>query len=286
MSTAPRNRWGLMALLAVPLLAGAQEAPRAPWEDALRLAGVTSQSYLGVGVQEISADRAKALKLKEEYGVEITRVEDDSPASRAGLQVKDVVLEYNGQRVEGTEQFIRLVRETPGNRNVRLLVVRNGNTQTIQAAIGSRKPVVISALPLEAWKSKVPEFEFSMPDVPKATMSWRSSMLGVEAESLGESQLAEFFGVKEGVLVRSVMRNSAAEKAGFKAGDVILKVNEEKVATPRDVTAAIRSARSSGKDNITALVMRDKKETSMTIPLEDEPAAPRAPKASFQQMKL
>ncbi len=63
----------------------AQEAPRAPWEDALRLAGVSSQSYLGVGVQEISAERAKALKLKEEHGVEITRVEDDSPA-RAGLK--------------------------------------------------------------------------------------------------------------------------------------------------------------------------------------------------------
>src|SRR5512139_2437444 len=66
----------------------------------------SSRSYLGVGVAEINADRAKALKLKEERGVEITRVEDDSPAAKAGLKVGDVVLEYNGQRLEGTEQFV------------------------------------------------------------------------------------------------------------------------------------------------------------------------------------
>jgi serine protease Do len=57
--------------------------------------------------------------LKDVHGVEITRLEEDSPASKAGLKIGDVVLEYNGQRVEGTEQFVRLVKETPVGRQVK-----------------------------------------------------------------------------------------------------------------------------------------------------------------------
>jgi serine protease Do len=276
-----------LALLVLPVVSLAQNAPE--WEGLLRMAGVESQSYLGVGVQEVNGERAKALRLKEEYGVEITRVEDDSPASKAGLQVKDVVLEYNGQRVEGTEQFIRLVRETPANRTVRMLVFRSGAATTVPAVIGTRKPMMISAAPMESWKFKAPEFEVVMPDIPKARMSWRSSMLGVEAESLGESQLGDFFGVKEGVLVRSVMKSSSAEKAGIRAGDVIVKVEESKVTTPRDVTAALRSAKSEGRKSLTAVIMRDKKESVLTVSLDEEPAVPtlpRAPAVGFKQMKL
>ena len=62
-------------------------------------------SFLGVGLKEIDSDRAKELKLREESGVEITRVEENSPAAKAGLKVGDAVLQYNGQRVEGIEQF-------------------------------------------------------------------------------------------------------------------------------------------------------------------------------------
>src|SRR5579862_1905171 len=76
---------------------------------------IPRSSFIGVGVEEIDADRAKTLKLSEEAGVEVTRVERDSPAEKAGLKTGDAVLQYNGQRVEGMEQFSRLVRETaPG----------------------------------------------------------------------------------------------------------------------------------------------------------------------------
>src|SRR5258708_1258396 len=69
----------------------------------------TGGSFLGVGIKEIETDRAKALKLKEEAGVEITRVDENSPAEKAGLKSGDVIMEYNGQHVEGIEQFSRLV---------------------------------------------------------------------------------------------------------------------------------------------------------------------------------
>jgi len=93
-------------------------------------------SYLGIGIQEINADRAKTLKLPQDAAVEITRVGAGSPADKAGLKTGDVVLQYNGVRVEGIEHFSRMVRETPLGRDVKLESLRNGAPQTVTAKIG------------------------------------------------------------------------------------------------------------------------------------------------------
>jgi serine protease Do len=251
-------------------------------------------SFLGVGVQEINSERSKALNLKEEHGVEVTKVEADSPAAKAGLKVGDAVLEYNGQRVEGVDQFIRFVRETPAGRTVKLLVSRGGATQTVPATIAARKTPRMTGMPgmapMEGFKVEIPDFAVTMPDIPKATMSWRSSMLGVEAESLGESQLASYFGVKEGVLVRSVMKGTPAEKAGIKAGDVLLKVDDSKVTSPRDVTGAMRSARANSKKTLSVDLIREKKEMTVPVTLEDESSgqtpAPRGQRVTVRQFQL
>jgi serine protease Do len=228
-------------------------------------------TYLGVNLCEIASDRARELKLKEAYGVEITRVEDGSPAEKAGLKSGDVVLEYNGQRVEGMEQFGRLVRETPPAREVKLLISRNGVTQTVAATVQTRK--------LKNLATVMPNFEMNMPemhlpDMPQIFTTWRSPVLGVEAESLG-SQLAAYFGVKDGVLVRSVAKDTAAEKAGIKAGDVITKVDGSTVTTSNELVSAIHSA--SSKKSFPVELMRDRHETSVTVTIEDhsERIAPR-----------
>src|SRR5271155_2683156 len=93
----------------VPVVPGQTPSP-AP--KVMRVSAVSS-SFFGVMVQEIDSERAKALKLGEEAGVEITRVEPESPADHAGLKVGDAIVEFNGQKVEGMEQFSRLVHETP-----------------------------------------------------------------------------------------------------------------------------------------------------------------------------
>jgi serine protease Do len=185
------------------------------------------------------------------------------------LKKGDVVIEYNGHRVEGTAQFIRLVKETPVGRKVEIVVNRDGNIQTLTATIGSRKGAVFGPeFNLDRFRREMEELrEFKMPDIPRPYMSWRSSMLGVEAESI-EGQLAEYFGVKEGVLVRSVMKDSPAEKAGLKAGDVILKVDGETIATPRELSSAIRQARS--KKTFPVVVMRDHKEMTLTVTMEGD----------------
>jgi serine protease Do len=229
-------------------------------------------SYLGVSLAEIDSTRAKELKLREATGVEITRVEEGSPAERAGLKPNDVVLEYNGLRVEGMEQFGRLVRETPGGREARLVISRNGDTQTMMATVAARKARVFGG----NIKDFVPEMpEIRMPDMPQVFGVWRSPVLGVEAETLG-AQLSAFFGVKEGVLVRSVLKDSAAEKAGIKAGDVITKVDGASVTTPNELASAAHSA--SSKKTFSVDLMRDHKPVSVNVAVDEgrsERIAPR-----------
>ncbi len=160
----------------------------------------------------------------------------DSPADKAGLKVGDVVLEYNGERVEGMEQFGRMVHETPAGRKVTLQVSRGGTTLTFTAVIGSR-----TKYPQEGFMV-IPRLEmppFHMPDIPEGFPAWRSGMLGIETEALNP-QLADFFGVKQGVLIRSVMNGSPAEKAGIKAGDVLTRVEEQDVITPGQVSRTFR----------------------------------------------
>ena len=259
--------FGATALIAVAPLGAQPFAPEPPeppepQTQARVLRVGASGSFLGVGIQEVDADRAKALKLKEEAGVEITRIEEDSPAAKAGLKVADVILQYNGQRVEGIEQFSRFVRETPPGREVKMTISRDGNVQTIVAKISARKGYGNTVIPA------MPRIEMpSMPDMPRVFTMWRSSMLGVEGESL-HGQLAEFFGVKEGVLVRAVIKDTPAEKAGIKAGDVILKVNDVKVASPSDIGSALRSIKE--KKTVPVVVVRDKKEMTVNATIDGD----------------
>ncbi len=114
------------------------------------------------------------------------------------------------------------------------------------------------------------EFQFNMPDIkipemPQVFENMRSPILGVEAEAL-TPQLAEFFGVKDGVLVRSVFKDSAAEKAGIKAGDVITKVEQEPVTSASELTGALRSARS--KTTFPLQIVRDRREMTLTVTID------------------
>jgi serine protease Do len=226
-------------------------------------------SYLGIGIQEISADRAKTLNLPPEAAVEITRVGAGSPADKAGLKTGDVVLQYNGVRVEGIEHFSRMVRETPLGRDVKLEILRNGAPQTITAKIGQHPAPQGFPFP--------DGFGFPLPDGPRIFEGWRSPMLGVEAESL-DGQLAQYFGVSQGVLVRAVMKSSPAEKAGIKAGDVILRVEDGKVATPADISGRLRAL---GGKSVPVVLMRDHKELTVTVAVEREDSLRRRNSGRF-----
>jgi serine protease Do len=214
-------------------------------------------SFLGVGIQEIDINRAKELKLSDEAGVEVTRIAPDSPAEKAGIKTGDVVTQYNGQRVDGMDQFSRMVRETPAGHEVKIGIVRNGVPQTIAVKVMARPTISGQLIPAPVQNP----FELRFPDMPQSRMTWRSTILGIEAEAL-DGQLADFFGVKEGVLVRTVTPGAAADKAGIKAGDVIVRVEDAKVATPADISAHLRGLR--GRP-VSVVVVRDRKEINVMV---------------------
>src|SRR5665213_1237993 len=247
-----RNRIALVICMTAGLAVGQTPSPAAR-AGVLEGAG----SFLGVGIQEIDSNRARELKLPEEAGVEVTRIAPHSPAEKAGIKTGDVVMQYNGERVEGMDQFSRMVRDTPAGREVKIGIIRNGAPQTVAARIVARPTISGQLIPAPVQEP----FGFRFPDTPQSRMTWRSAMLGIEAEAL-DGQLAEFFGVKEGVLVRAVTSGYAADKAGIKAGDVIVRVNDTKVSTPAEVFAALRGLRG---HPASVLVVRDRKEVNVML---------------------
>jgi S1-C subfamily serine protease len=112
-------------------------------------------------------------------------------------------------------------------------------------------------------------------EIPHFQVNSQNPMLGIVGESLGqEDQLAEFFGVQDGVLVRSVKKGSAAEKAGIKAGDVITKVDDSKVTSSAEITRVLRGLKSKKSFGVT--VVRNRKETPLTVTMESTGSTIRA----------
>ncbi|HEX7287044.1 MAG TPA: PDZ domain-containing protein, partial [Candidatus Angelobacter sp.] len=222
-----------------------------------------SRSYLGVDIRDVDKDRASALKLKEERGVEVTMVDADAPAGKAGIHEHDVIVEFNSTAVESEEQLRRLIRETPPGRTVVLGIIRDGAAMKISAQLAEHRKVVSDSIQIFN-TPRPPDFS-NLPnrmDIPSLTVY--STNLGMQTENLTH-QLGDFFGVKngEGVLVRNVTKGSAAEKAGIKAGDVIVRVGEEKLSDRGDLARILRKHREGGKMDVG--IVRDKKDQTLTI---------------------
>lgn len=224
-------------------------------------------SYLGVDSQDVTKERMAGLKLKEERGVEVLMVDQDAPAGKAGLKEHDVILEFNGARVESVEQLRRMIHEIPPGRTVTLGISRDGQPLTLNATLAERNKHY--SFSYSAPKMKMPKVVIpKMPEMPEMEfVITGSSRSGLLVENL-TPQLGEFFGVKngEGVLVRSVEKGSPGEAAGFKAGDVIVRVEQEKVGDKGDWRSTMRSHRS-GKVSIG--IIRDKREQTLSIVLPE-----------------
>jgi serine protease Do len=229
-----------------------------------------ASSYLGVDITDVTTERLSALKLKEEHGAEVTMVDSDAPAGKAGLRDHDVILSLNGTAVESAAQLRRMIKEIPPGRVVTIGLSRDGQPLEVKAQLADRRKSM-------AWKPSAREFKFEMPnppsfpdmDLPVSVVIAHSSVRsGLMVENI-TPQLGEFFGVKngKGVLIRTVEKGSRGEKAGFHAGDVIVKVNTQWVRDTSDFTHALRE--SSGS-SAAVTVIRDKKEQNLTLTLPDK----------------
>jgi len=235
--------------------------------------GDDGSSWLGVETHEVTAEKAKELKLSAERGVVLGKIVPDSPAAKAGLKENDVVMEINGQRVEGAAQFRRMIHEIPAGRSIQLTVWRDGRTQTISATLGK------SEERHHAMKMVAPTpgtFAFRMPEIPEIpSMEWNGGMLlggqprlGIDAEDLS-GQLGAFFGAPEGegILVRDVNSGSPAEKAGVKAGDVIVSLNGDRIRSVGELREKLSAKRDEKDRTVKMGVLRNKGEVSLTVEL-------------------
>jgi serine protease Do len=241
-------------------------------------------SQIGVTIRDVEDADAKTSKLATPTGVIIEEVADDSPASKAGLKKGDVVLEFDGERVRGVRHFTRLVQETPAGRKIQTSVMRDGQKLSLTVEpresgsfsyFGDGDNVSVLRNFIGDWPFDVPKPAApappAMPAPPKPpalpafpdfdTYVYRSGNgLGITVGDLSD-QLAQYFGTKDGVLVTSVTDNSAAAKAGIKAGDVITSFNGTDVTSPSDLRRRIQ--RLQDGDEFTVGIVRDKKPTTL-----------------------
>jgi serine protease Do len=230
--------------------------------------------WLGVEIGEVTAEKAKDLRLSEVRGVEVIDVQPDSPAAKAGLKEHDVITRYDGQAVEGTVQFRRLVRETPAGRNISLTVSRDGGTQNISVDLGDRGTFFEKKMKGKmrdfgnAYPFAEPNFDFHF-DTPMIVgeLDGRAPFLGINAEDLS-GQLGAYFGAPDGVgvLVREVRAGTPAEKAGLKAGDVITNVDAKPVGSLSELRQQLRDK--SDQKAVSLGIVRKGSEMSLSVTME------------------
>jgi membrane-associated protease RseP (regulator of RpoE activity) len=184
------------------------------------------------------------------------------------MKEHDVILTMNGTSIESGAQLRRMIHETPAGRVVAFGVSRDGQPMTVKVQLADKKKeFAMNGHDMKNFHFEVPEIHSPDIDIPSINMVMvtSSARSGLMVENI-TPQLGEFFGVKNGngVLVRSVEKGSRAEKAGFRAGDVIVKVNGEPVHDTSDFMHAVRSRNGAA---VNVGLIRDKKEQNLNLPL-------------------
>jgi serine protease Do len=269
-------RYVASSIVLLPLLLGFSQAaqngsvdPVQPYVFSSDESGTSS--YLGVDISDVTTERLSALKLKEEKGVEVTMVDQDAPAGKAGIKEHDVILTMNGTAIESGAQLRRMIHEMPPGRIVTFGLSREGQPVSVKVQLADKgKEFVMTGHNMNNFHVHVPEIHIPDIDIPSINMVMvtSSARSGLMVENI-TPQLGEFFGVKNGngVLVRSVEKGSRAEKAGFHAGDVIVKVDDQPVHDTSDFMHAVKS-RNGAAMNVG--VVRDKKEQNLNLSLPDK----------------
>ena len=208
--------------------------------------GEVTRGYLGVNIQSITPELAKALKLRDRKGALVADVVSGGPADQGGIKRGDVIIAFNGKVVEDSRHLPVLVAATPVNQEATVTILRNGQEQKLSMKVGQ--------LPGDKTASEKP--------VHPAAGKWGLQLRDVNP------QIAQRFNLKEdkGVVVAGLEPGSRAAEAGMQRGDLILEVNRQPVGSVKDVLENID--RSKDKDQLLLLVQRDS--GKFFIPLEQQ----------------
>ncbi|MGH7845677.1 MAG: DegQ family serine endoprotease [Candidatus Binatia bacterium] len=179
----------------------------------LETKGTVTRGWLGVAVQPVTPDLARSFGLDKERGALVGDVMPQGPADKAGIKRGDVIVSYDGKKIDESSALPGLVASTPVGKTVSVEVMRDGKTRTLSVAISKLNDQTAAA------------------NTKEQKSDWGLAMQNIRPEERRQMGLT----AKEGVLVASVMPNSPAAEAGIQPGDVILQVNHASVASAQGV---------------------------------------------------
>ncbi|HET7715853.1 MAG TPA: DegQ family serine endoprotease [Bauldia sp.] len=214
----------------------------------LREFGETRRGWLGVRIQEVTDEVAEGLSMAEVAGALVAGVTEESPAALAGIEPGDVILEFDGRKVKAMHELPRMVADEPIGKEVPVVILRKGKQQTVMVTLGRLEDTEEVA----AVDENAPEAETDQPEPPPVV----TGPLGLTLADLSPT-LRTQFGIEEqvnGVVVTEVAENSAAAEKRVQAGDVIMEISQEPVATPADVEKRIAELKSDGRKSALLLL--------------------------------
>ena len=190
--------------------------------DQLREKGRVSRGWLGVLIQDVTRELAESFGMDKPQGALVARVLNGSPAERAGFEVGDIVLSFDGHAIERSSELPPIVGRTRAGREVGVGILRGGLAMTLQ--------VTTDELPAE---DKVQVATAQGPDGVEATR------LGIVVRDMTEEEGASADAADRGVVVSSVSAGGPAERAGIREGDLILMLNNRKVSNGDDFSRLV-----------------------------------------------
>lgn len=300
----------VFALFAIAASVAVAQQPTTPEkrkavEEALFTYSIGGGSFLGVYTEDVNKNNFAKFGLRDVRGVAITKVEDDSPAAKAGLLVNDVIVKIDGDEVSSVRKLNRLISEIAPDHSATITILRNGQQMDVTAVLEKREMKMFNGT-FTVPNVQMPNIQIPRVEMPKvAPQVWTvppgnvmstgdgvamffgtNRQIGVSVSSLGK-QLGDYFGVEDGkgLLVTNVRADSPAFKAGIRAGDVIVQVDGKPVATTMDL---IRSIGAKKEGDVRLTVVRDKSRQEISVTPEQmkgdftpfvEGTLPKVPKA-------
>lgn len=212
--------------------------------DQLREYGRTRRGWLGVRIQGVTDEIAESVGLTGgARGALIAGVNEGGPADKARIQNGDIVLKFDGTDIREMRNLPRIVAETPIGKQVPVVIWRDGRERTLQATVGELPEDV-----QQAAASPGPQ--------DRGGRAAEIPGLGLRVSAL-TAELRERFQLREdqkGVVIVEVTANSPAAERGIRAGDLIVEVSQEVVATPAEVIERVERARTANRRNVLMLI--------------------------------
>jgi membrane-associated protease RseP (regulator of RpoE activity) len=220
-----------------------------------------SSGWIGIMIQDVNEKIGRKAMVNSEEGAYVKEVIEESPADSTGIQEGDIIIEFNGKILFDSDELMKIVRRTSPGTTVDIVIVRDGQKKTLTLTVGKNK------------ESKHHMFG-AVPDIPDMHIFIGNRVLGMQLPTLNE-QLGEYFGVpnNEGVLIEEVKRQSAAEKAGFKPGDIIIRVGNKTVDEVERIQKELRKYEEGNK--VEFEVIRKGAKKTLSIDMEKNQSFPQ-----------